>query len=77
MRLHERYQLAQQAAEDPDAGLANRVKATVLLESEGDLLAGIVHRQGWMGSQVIVVANGCFLLNLPLVNHQHRQLAGA
>lgn len=27
-------------------------------------------------SQIIVVSNGSFLLNLPLVNHQHRLLAG-
>ena len=27
-------------------------------------------------SRVLVVANGSFLLNLPLVNHEHRKLAG-
>ncbi len=27
-------------------------------------------------SQLIVVANGSFLLNMPLVNHEHRKLAG-
>ena len=31
---------------------------------------------GWNKSRVIVVANGSFLLNLPLVNHEHRKLAG-
>ena len=31
----------------------------------------------WQGSQVILVENGSFLLNLPLVNHEHRKLAGA
>jgi len=31
----------------------------------------------WYGeAQLIVVANGSFLLNLPLVNHEHRKLAG-
>ena len=46
--------------------------AEVLLDSEGDVL---VSRQ-WRGSsQLIVVANGSFLLNLPLVNHEHRKLA--
>ncbi len=45
----------------------------VVLESEGDML---VARQ-WIGeSQLIVVTNGSFLLNLPLVNHEHRKLAG-
>ena len=33
-------------------------------------------QSGWDKSQVIVVANGSFLLNLPLVNHEHRKLAG-
>jgi hypothetical protein len=47
--------------------------ADVLLESEGDAL---VTREPWGQSQVIVVANGSFLLNLPLVNHEHRKLAG-
>ena len=47
----------------------------VLLESEGDLLVAR-HDFGWDGSQMIVVANGSFLLNLPLVNHEHRKLAG-
>ncbi|MEE8452544.1 MAG: DUF4350 domain-containing protein [Thermoguttaceae bacterium] len=46
--------------------------ATVLLESEGDALIG---RDPWDGSNLIVVANGSFLLNLPLVNHEHRKLA--
>jgi hypothetical protein len=48
----------------------------VLLRSEDDVLVGRIQRPFWQGSQVIVVANGSFLLNLPLVNHQHRELAG-
>jgi hypothetical protein len=47
--------------------------AQVLLESEGDLL---VSRDPRSDSRLIVVANGSFLLNLPLVNHEHRKLAG-
>ena len=47
--------------------------ADVLLESEGDAL---VTREWWDQGQVIVVTNGSFLLNLPLVNHEHRKLAG-
>jgi len=47
--------------------------ADVVLESEGDAL---VTREYWDEGQVIVVANGSFLLNLPLVNHEHRKLAG-
>ncbi len=47
--------------------------AEVLLESEGDLL---VSSEWWDDSRRIVIANGSFLLNLPLVNHEHRKLAG-
>lgn len=32
--------------------------------------------QMWDGGQILVVANGSFLLNLPLVNPEHRKLAG-
>jgi len=47
--------------------------AEVLLESDGDAL---VSREWINESQLMVVANGSFLLNLPLVNHEHRKLAG-
>jgi len=47
--------------------------ADVLLESKGDAL---VSSEPFGESRVIVVANGSFLLNLPLVNHEHRKLAG-
>lgn len=47
--------------------------AEVLLKSEDDVL---VTRRQWGESQLIVVANGSFLLNLPLVKHEHRKLAG-
>jgi len=46
--------------------------ADVLLASDGDAL---VSRQTYGWGQRIVVANGSFLLNLPLVNHEHRKLA--
>ena len=51
----------------------------VLLESEGDVLVTRYRRESygdWQGSQLIVVTNGSFLLNMPLVNHEHRKLAG-
>ena len=47
--------------------------AEVLLESEGDMLLSC---EEFGDSQLIVVANGSFLLNLSLVNHEHRKLAG-
>lgn len=46
----------------------------ILLRSEAD---PIVVERDVNGSKVIVVANGSFLLNLPLVNKEHRKLAGA
>ena len=45
----------------------------VLLEADGDVLIG---RQEWFDSRLIVVTNGSFLLNYPLINHEHRKLAG-
>ncbi|NUQ63227.1 MAG: hypothetical protein HUU20_12175 [Pirellulales bacterium] len=48
-------------------------EAEVLLRSKDDVL---VSRQQWEDSRVIVVANGSFLLNAMLVNHEHRKLAG-
>jgi hypothetical protein len=47
--------------------------AEVVLESKGDVL---VTSEPLDGSRLIVVANGSFLLNLPLVNREHRRLAG-
>jgi hypothetical protein len=47
-----------------------------LLTSDGDLLAASESRSDWDGSQIIYIANGSFLLNLPQVNHEHRKLAG-
>lgn len=47
--------------------------AEVVLGSEGDAL---VARRRMHGSRLLVVTNGSFLLNLPLVNHEHRKLAG-
>ena len=47
-----------------------------LLESKGDVLAFRVEDDAWLDSQIIVVANGSFVLNYPLANHEHRRLAG-
>lgn len=45
-----------------------------LLESQGDRLAWRFHPVE-EGGRMIVVANGSFLMNYPLVNHEHRKLA--
>ncbi len=47
--------------------------ADVLLSSEGDVLVSRIERDE---SRIIVIANGSFLLNAMLVNHEHRKLAG-
>lgn len=65
-----------QIVKDDDAGYRGRPKFKSLLSSDGDIVVGKFTRQNWSGSQIIVVANGSWLLNLPLVNHEHRRLAG-
>ncbi|MCI0361459.1 MAG: hypothetical protein L0211_23500 [Planctomycetaceae bacterium] len=63
---------ADKGAGDPDLP----EKFEPLLVSEGDTLAFRVENgDAWNGGQVIVVANGSWLLNYPLVNHEHRKLA--
>ena len=47
-----------------------------LLRSGEDTLVTRVAVSDWGQSQILVVVNGSFLLNLPLVNHEHRKLAG-
>ncbi len=49
--------------------------AEVLLASQGDALVTRLRHPLWPTSQIIIVANGSFLLNLPLVNREHRKLA--
>jgi hypothetical protein len=53
----------------PDQG------AERLLTSPPDALVSRQSKTNGNGSQIIVVENGSFLLNLPLVNHEHRLLA--
>ena len=50
--------------------------AESLLESDRDVLVGRLRQDDWRGGQFITVMNGSFLLNLPLVNHENRKLAG-
>lgn len=49
---------------------------TPLLESDNDAIVYQIKYDEWNDSKLIVVNNGSFLLNLPLVNHEHRKLAG-
>lgn len=57
-----------------DAELLPEVQE-VLLQSGNDVLIQSVFEVDWYSSEVIVVSNGSFLLNYPLINHQHRILA--
>jgi hypothetical protein len=47
----------------------------LLLGSGTDALAFRITDEKWNDGQVIVIANGSFVLNYPLVNHEHRKLA--
>jgi hypothetical protein len=57
-------------------GQGGQYTYTPLLQGDGIDLAYRVNNSQWGANQVIVVVNGSFLLNLPLVNVQHRRLAG-
>ncbi len=59
----------------------HRYRSEPLLSSRGEALVARVIDADWdqspsEQSQILVVTNGSFLLNLPLVNHEHRKLAG-
>jgi hypothetical protein len=51
------------------------IRVQTLLRSNGDVLVARAWR-GLRGSRLILVVNGSFLLNMPLVNREHRKLAG-
>jgi hypothetical protein len=75
------------AAKQTRIELFSRLVPDITAESGGDveplltwgdevLAARLTNLQWWEGSgQVILVSNGSFLLNLPLVEHEHRKLA--
>lgn len=61
-----------------DEPTSGHYESEVLLSSEGDPLVMKVedpYSYDWGSGKIIVVSNGSFLLNLPLVNHEHRKLA--
>ncbi len=65
--------------EDTEIELRNRLvpkdDAEELLAGGDDVLVAQQERARASGGKLILVANGSFLLNLPLVNHEHRKLA--
>lgn len=52
------------------------LRTEVLLQSNEEVLVGRLEESYWTDSQLIVVANGAWLLNLPLVNGENQYLAG-
>ncbi len=80
----EGHDLAGPWARGIDAAKANlelrtRMKPVIatrqLLTSQGEPIVSRLSKRHWADSQVLLVANGSFLLNLPLVNHERRKLA--
>jgi len=64
---------------DPeDAELQQRAPefVEVLLSGNQEPLVTRLRDSAWSDSQLLVVANGSFLLNYPLLNRQHRKIAG-
>ena len=57
------------------AKLVPRGGSLRFLTSGGDLLVARIPLGRWKNNKLLIVANGSFLLNLPLVNHEHRKLA--
>ena len=60
----------------PSLPSSNSRTTRCLLGDGKTTLVSRVTKPAWGDGQVIVVTNGSFLLNLPLVNHEHRKLAG-
>ncbi len=48
-----------------------------LLTSHGDVLIAKYQRKNWGSNKILLMANGSWVLNFPLLNHEHRKLAGA
>jgi hypothetical protein len=60
----------------PDYNWEGRAEFTTLLESEREAIVTRLNISDWGDSKLIIVNNGSFLLNLALVNQEHRKLAG-
>jgi hypothetical protein len=62
-------------AEGPPSPFADS-QVEPLLSAGPDPLVTKLSNTEWGDSKILIVTNGSFLLNLPLVNHQHRKIAG-
>jgi hypothetical protein len=74
MQLSTRYLVSDEIRDPKDKSWRGTAEMQTLLRSDGDMLVGELTRSSWQSSKLIVVANGSWLLNLPLVNHEHRKL---
>jgi hypothetical protein len=62
---------------DPPKGeYGGEFQSEILLASGDDVLVWAITGRDLSGGRIIVVTNGTFLLNLPLVEEEHRKLAG-
>lgn len=59
-----------------DESVPERLNNEPLLSAGTTPIVSVVRNPRWQGSKIIVITNGSFLLNLPLVNKEHRKLAG-
>jgi hypothetical protein len=64
-----------------DIHVASRMRVnvphTTLLDSDQSPLIVRITNDDWPGSQILLVVNGSMILNLPLVNHEHRKIAAS
>ncbi len=63
-------------SDPPEGESGGTLETEVILASGDDVLVWKITDDDWSGGRIIVVANGSFLLNLPLVEKEHRKLAG-
>lgn len=60
----------------PHGVLGHPLESDDLLAVDNDVLVRRITCDDWDEGQIIVVTNGSFLLNLPLLEKEHRELAG-
>lgn len=73
LRLQGRLVPPIDSAEGPYGG---RLRSRELLAADDDPLVWTVANNRWNNSKVVIVTNSSFLVNLALVEHEHRKLAG-
>lgn len=59
----------------PNDEYGGKFRSEDLLSADGVSLVGRIENAYWNEGQIMIVTNGSLLLNLPLVEHEHRKLA--